>query len=206
VYRRSDGKRGGTERAEDYTFFYGQWNGDHQLGTGFFIHKRIVSAVRRVELISDRMLYIILRGRWCNIIVFNVHAPCEDKGGEEKDRFFEELRRVFDQFPSYDMKIILDDFNAKVGRENIYKPTIGNESLHEISNDYGVRVVNFATSRNSVVKSTMFPHCKIHIYTCTSPEGNTHNQIDDVLIEDGIQIYLMSDLSEELTVILTTIW
>jgi exonuclease III len=52
----------GTQRAEDYTFFYGQGNGDHQLGTGFFVHKKIVSVVRRVEFISDRMSCIILRG------------------------------------------------------------------------------------------------------------------------------------------------
>jgi exonuclease III len=48
--------KGGTERAEDYTFFYGARNEDHQLGTGFvFVHKRIISAVRRVEFVSDRM-------------------------------------------------------------------------------------------------------------------------------------------------------
>jgi hypothetical protein len=108
------------------------------------------------------MSYIILRGRWCNIIVLNVHATCENKGDEEKDSFFEELGRVFERFPGYDMKIILGYFNAKVGRENIFKPTIGNESLHEISNDNGVRVVHFATSKNLVVKSTMFAHRKIH--------------------------------------------
>jgi hypothetical protein len=45
------------------------------------------------------------------------------------------------------MKILLGDFNAKVGMEDIFKPTIGNESLHEISNDNGVRVVNFVTSK-----------------------------------------------------------
>jgi hypothetical protein len=49
------------------------------------------------------------------------------------------------------MKILLGDFNAKVGRENIFKPTIGNESLHEDSNDNGVRIVNFAVSKNLVV-------------------------------------------------------
>jgi hypothetical protein len=65
-----------------------------------------------------------------------------------KDSFYEELERVFDKFPKYHMKILLGDFNAKVGWEDIYKPTIGNESLHEISNDNGVRLVNFATSKN----------------------------------------------------------
>jgi hypothetical protein len=83
------------------------------------VHKRIISAVRRVEFVSDRMSYIILRGRWCNIIVVNVHAPCEDTSNDIMDSFYEELGRVFDQFPRYDMKILLGDFNAKVGREDI---------------------------------------------------------------------------------------
>jgi hypothetical protein len=56
----------------------------------------------------------------------------------------------------YHTKISLGDFNAKVGREDIFKPTIGNVSLHEISNDNGVRVVNFATSKNLTVKSIIF--------------------------------------------------
>jgi hypothetical protein len=76
-----------------------------------------------------------------------VHAPCEDTSNDIKDSFYEELGRVFDQFPRY-KKILLGDFNAKVGREGIIKPTIGNESSQEISNDNGVRVVNFATSKN----------------------------------------------------------
>jgi len=50
------------------------------------------------------------------------------------------------------------------------------------SNDSGVRLVNFATSRNLVVKSTMFPLRNIHKYTRTFPEGKTHNHIDHVLI------------------------
>jgi hypothetical protein len=51
------------------------------------------------------MSYIILRGRWCNIIVVNVHAPCEDKSDDVKDSFYEEIGRVFGQFPRYDMKL-----------------------------------------------------------------------------------------------------
>jgi endonuclease/exonuclease/phosphatase family metal-dependent hydrolase len=81
------------------------------------------------------------------------------------------------------MKILLGDFNAKVGREDIFKPTIGNESLHEISNDNGVRVVNFTTSKNLTVKSTMFPHPNIHKFAWTFPDGKIHNKIDHILID-----------------------
>jgi hypothetical protein len=75
------------------------------------------------------------------------------------------------------MKIFLGDFNAEVGREDIFKPIIGNESLHEASNDNGVRVVNFSTLKNVIVKSTPFSHCDIHKHTWTSPDGVTHNQM-----------------------------
>jgi hypothetical protein len=81
------------------------------------------------------------------------------------------------------MKILLRDFNANVGREDTFKPTIGNESLHQDSNDNGVTIVNFATSKNLVVKSAMFWHRNIHKYTWTSPDGKTHNQIDHILID-----------------------
>jgi endonuclease/exonuclease/phosphatase family metal-dependent hydrolase len=131
------------------------------------------------------MSYIILRGRWFNIIVLNVHVPTEDKIDDTsiKDRFYVELEQVFYKFPKYHMNILLGDFNAKVGKEDIFKPTIGNESLHATSNDNGVRVVNFATSKNLTVKSTMFRHRNIHKFTWTSPDGKTHNQIDHILTD-----------------------
>jgi len=69
-----------------------------------------------------------------------------------------------------------------VGREKIFKPTIGNERLHQRSNDNGVRIVTFATSKNLFVKSTMFLHRNIHKYTWTSPDGKTRNQTVHILI------------------------
>jgi len=66
------------------------------------------------------------------------------KSDESKDRFYEEYEQVFEHFTKYRMKMLLGDFNAKVGRENIFKPTIEQESLHQDSNDNGVRLPNFA--------------------------------------------------------------
>jgi len=109
-----------------------------------------------------------------------VHAPSEEKSDEAKDCFYEELEQVFDHFPKYHLKILLGDFDAKVRRENIFKPTIGNKSLHQHTNDNDVRIVNFAASKNLVVKSTMFPHRNIHTYTWTSLDGKTHNQINHI--------------------------
>jgi hypothetical protein len=79
------------------------------------------------------------------------------------------------------MKILLGDFNAKVGREGIFKLTIGNESLNEIINDNGVRVVNFATAKNLIVKSTKFPRHNIHKCTSTPPDGKNHHHIANIL-------------------------
>jgi hypothetical protein len=61
------------------------------------------------------MSYIILRGRWCDIVL-NVHALPEDKINYMKDRFYEELEQVFDKFPKYHTKLFLGDFSAKGGR------------------------------------------------------------------------------------------
>jgi len=53
----------------------------------------------RVELVSDRVSYMILRGHWCNIIVLNVQAPREEKSDDSKYSFYEELEQVFHHFP-----------------------------------------------------------------------------------------------------------
>jgi hypothetical protein len=53
-----------TKPAGEYTFFYGEGNENHEFGTGILVHKRIISAVKWVEFVSDRMSYIIIRGHW----------------------------------------------------------------------------------------------------------------------------------------------
>jgi hypothetical protein len=90
---------------------------NNHLGTGFFVHHRIMSAVKRIEFVSNRMLYIVLKGRLCNI-VSNVHAPSKEKSDDSKDNFYEEIEQVFYHFPKYHTQILLVDFNVKLGRDD----------------------------------------------------------------------------------------
>jgi hypothetical protein len=66
------------------------------VGTGFFVHQRTVPAVKKVEVVSDRMSYIELRGHCCNIIVLNVLAMTEEKNDYSKDSFYKKLEHMFD--------------------------------------------------------------------------------------------------------------
>jgi hypothetical protein len=87
------------------------------------------------------------------------------------------------------------DFNAKVCREDIYKQTTGNESLHEISNHNGVRVVNFATGKNLATSINILGRLQM---------GNPTIRLTIFwYIEKGIQMF---DHSRQQIVILTNIW
>jgi hypothetical protein len=50
-----------------------------------------VPEVKWVEIVGDRMSYIILRDRWFHIIVLNIHAPTENKTDDMKGSFYEDL-------------------------------------------------------------------------------------------------------------------
>jgi len=71
----------GTQPADYYIYF------TIEMGAGFFVHKGIIPAVKRLELISGRMSYITLRGRWCDTVVVNVHTPTEDESDDTKGSF-----------------------------------------------------------------------------------------------------------------------
>ena len=78
----------GHGRSGGLYFFYRKGNENHQLGTEFFVQHRTLSADKRAEFGSDRVLYVVLRGRWCNIIVLKVYAVSEENSSVSKDRFY----------------------------------------------------------------------------------------------------------------------
>jgi hypothetical protein len=91
--------KGDTVRAGDYNFFYGNGN-ENQFGTGIFVHHRIVSAAQKVEFVSNRISYTVLRGCCGDIIVLNVHALSGKKVMIHKTVFMRNSRSFFLSFSS----------------------------------------------------------------------------------------------------------
>lgn len=128
-------------------------------------------------------MFLRLRTNKFKVSILNVHAPTETKEDEIKEEFYDELERAFNSLPTTDVRIVLGDFNAQVGREECFNAVAGMHSLHELSNDNGCRVVNFAVSNGLVVKSTQFQRKDIYKITWNSNDGTTRTQIDHVLVD-----------------------
>ncbi|CAG9104406.1 unnamed protein product [Plutella xylostella] len=158
--------------------------GKHEYGTGFLVSKKAVGSVLKFVSVSEIICLLRIKSKFNNISILNAYAPTEQADDGAKDSFYEDLETAFDQIPDYDTKIVIGDFNAKVGREEAYQPTIGLFSKHPVSNDNGLRLISFASSKSMVIKSTIFPHKAIHLGTWKSHDGRTVNQIDHVLIDE----------------------
>jgi len=80
-----------------------------------------------------------LKAKWFSCTFINIRAPTNEKTEQVKEEFYNLLEQNINQIANSDIKIILGDFNAKVGKEDIYKPTIGSESLHNETNNNGIK-------------------------------------------------------------------
>ena len=109
----------------------------------------------------------------------NTHATIEEKSDGSK----EELQKVFRHFRKCRIKILLGNFNTKLEREDIFKPTVRNESLHQDIDANGVRTVKFAIPKKFSSEEHDVPHRNIHKYTWISHDGHNHNQTEHISID-----------------------
>jgi len=123
--------------------------------------KRIGHTILDFKPVSMHMCKLRLRGKFYNYSFICIHAPTEDKDEEEKENFYDELEKTYEECPRSDVKLILGDFNAKVACEDENENT-GKYGLHTECNDIGRRLAGFATSHGMTVGGTLFPHKDIH--------------------------------------------
>ena len=89
-----------------------------------------------------------MEGKFHNITFVNVCAPTEGTEDEIVAEFYETLQSVCDVLPEHKAIITLGDFSAVLGKVQLYKDIIGRHSLHEVTNNSGLRLVRYATINN----------------------------------------------------------
>lgn len=124
-----------------------------EFGVGFAVRGKARFCVNRWVPINERICMLRIKAKFYYISIICAHAPTLDSDESEKDIFYDQLERTYDTIPAYDMKIVLGDYNAKVGQEQQFSGTIGKHSLHTDTNDNGMRLISFAASRNMVISS-----------------------------------------------------
>ena len=168
---------------KDYTLYYSGSKGKTgQAGTGFLLRKKMQKHIISYELHKERLCKVRIEGKYNNITLINAYAPTEDKTEEIKEQFYDDLQTMVDEVPKSDLTIILGDVNAKLGKEPAYQKLTGKHTLHEETNRNGELLCDFAAANNMIVMSMQFQHKRIHKGTWRSPDQNTINQIDHVLI------------------------
>lgn len=125
-----------------------------------------------------------------NIIIINYYAPTDDKSKNIKNAFYEELDRICDALSTEKPKIILRDFNVKIGATKEYKSITEKDSLRNVTNGDRNKLVIFETSRNVRISITMFLQKNIYKQTWISSRGEVRNQVDRVMVDYQIRLSL----------------
>ena len=120
----------------------------HELGCGFAVGSRFRELIIGWNPASERLCSIRIREKFCNYSLICAHAPTDESDDDVKDEFYDSLDRLYIFCLSYDTKVLLGDFNTKLGRISVGSASVGKNSLHEVSTDNGRRIADWA-----------IPHC-----------------------------------------------
>ena len=154
--------------------------------------------------VSDIILKIRLQVKPLNISIIQFYAPTQAASEEEIEEFYNVLQEEIDNIASRDNIIVMEDANSKVGRSNITIENYGRYGLGEC-NERGEILIEFCKTNNLSILNIIFSHHPRRLYTWTSPDGKTQNQIDFIMISQNWKISVRTQkLYQELTVVLIT--
>lgn len=156
-------------------------NDTHQHGVGLLIN-RIRNAMLDYKFLNERILRVRFKCKARNLSVIQCYAPTEDADETTKQEFYDQLNNILADTPKRDLKILMGDFNAKVGSNNEdIEHVIGNHGIGEM-NDNGELLVELCGLNEFKIGGTLFPHKYEHKVTWVSPVSRTQNQIDHICI------------------------
>lgn len=132
--------------------------------------------------ISDRIITTRIYTRIRKITIIQCYDPTETADQEDKEDFYMHITAVMNTIPRCDIKILIGDFNTKVGSNS--SSAVGQHGLGT-SNNNGNRLIDLCQEYNMKIGGTLFPQKDVNKYTWTSPEGRIRNQIDHICISQN---------------------
>jgi hypothetical protein len=174
--------QGQTTTKDGHLILYSGHESQHMYGVAIIIQKRHVNSLIDWKPISDRIIKARFQSRHCKLTIIQCYAPTNDKDGEVKQEFYDQLQSIRNSVPKHDMCLVLGDMNAKVGTDRTgVENAMGHFGIGT-RNENGELLLEFCLNNDMVVGGTLFQHKNIHKYTWTTPDGQTRNMIDHIMI------------------------
>lgn len=142
------------------------------LGMAFAVHKKILQSVTEIKAINNRLMTLRLKSANKTYTFINAHAPVNEdnkRNRDDTDKYWDKLEKTMERIPLGDVKILLGDFNAQLGKERVYRKIIGRYPGHRMTNKNGQRLVDLCSQNNMKIMSTHFKKATKKTKTWRSP-------------------------------------
>ena len=116
-----------------------------------------------------------------NLSIIQCYAPTSLANDEEIETFYNALQETLNSIPNQDIKIIMGDINAEIGKISENSPSCGKFGLG-CENDRGETLIDFCDTNNLSIANIMLQHHPRYLYTWKSPDQKIRNQIDYIMI------------------------
>ena len=163
------------------------------------VNKRVQNAVLGCNHKNDRMISFLFQGKPFNIMVIQAYAPNSKAEVAEAEQFFEDLQDLLERIPKKDVFLIIGDWNAKVGSQEI--PEVTGKFGLGVRNEAGQRLIEFCQENALVIANTLFQQHERRLYIWTTKMINTETRlIIFFAAKDGEALYNQQKQDWELTV------
>ena len=170
-------------QTEDHAIYISGAEQTGRNGVAIAIRKSLIKYVYEYHPVNDRLIVLTLETAPTRLHIVQVYMPTTEASDEEIDRTYSEIEKAISKIPGKEPIIIMGDFNAKIGKTTDHDSSIGKFGLGE-RNSRGERLADFAVENNMAIANTLFEHHPRRLSTWTSPDGNTKNQIDYIIIKN----------------------
>ena len=167
----------GEFNSDDHYIYYCGKESLRRNGVAITVNKRVQNAVPGCNLKNDRMISVPFQGKLFNIMVIQVYAPTSN--AEEAEWFYEDLQDLLELTPKKDVLFITEDWNAKVGSQEI--PGVTGKFSLGVQNEAGQRLIEFCQENALLIANTLFQQDRRRLYIWTPPDDQHRNQIDYIL-------------------------